>query len=106
MSYAYLVIYQGKSETPDSFLNYYLKQHLPIVWTFPKIRRVEVHRGVAGEDFFMMARLTFDTLEDLRAALQSPERQKARADMAKFPPFHGQVRRHTVEILEIPPEQP
>lgn len=104
MSYAYLVIYQGKAEAPDLFLNYYLKQHLPIVWTFPKIRRVEVDRGVAGEDFFMMARLTFDTLEDLRAALQSPEREKARADMAKFPPFHGQVRRHTVEMLEIPPE--
>ena len=105
MSYAYLVIYEGKPEDPDLFLNYYVNQHLPIVWTFPKIRRVEVNHSVAGEDFFVMARLTFDTLEDLRAALQSPERQRARADIANFPPFHGQIRRHTVEILEIPCEQ-
>ncbi|KPJ62225.1 MAG: hypothetical protein AMS15_04765 [Planctomycetes bacterium DG_23] len=101
MSYAYLVIYEGRCENPDLFLDYYVSEHLPIVWTFPKIRRVEVHRNVESKNFFMMTRLTFATLEDLRAALESPQREKAKADMAKFPAFRGEVRRHTVEILDV-----
>jgi uncharacterized protein (TIGR02118 family) len=105
MSYAYLVIYEGKCEDPGLFLNYYVNEHLPIVWTFPKIRRVEVHRGTENRAFFLMTRLTFDTLEELRAAVKSPQRKKARADMANFPPFQGQVRHHTVEILDIPKEK-
>jgi uncharacterized protein (TIGR02118 family) len=102
MSYAYLVIYEGKPDNPEEFLRYYIERHVPIVWTFPKIRRVEVERGVDGGDFFMIARLTFDSLEDLRVAIVSPERERARADMANFPPLKGVVRRQAVEILEVP----
>ena len=105
MSYAYLVIYEGKPDNAEEFLRYYIEYHLPIVWTFPKIRRVEVERGVDGGDFFMIARFTFDTLEDLNVAICSPEREKARADMANFPPFEGTIRRQAVEILEVPYEQ-
>lgn len=102
VSYAYLVIYEGRPEDPEKFQQYYTQKHVPIVWTFPKIRRVELDRGVEGGDIFMIARLTFDTLEDLLAATLSPERERARADMANFPPFKGTVRRQTVEILEVP----
>ena len=102
MSYAYLVIYEGKPDHPEEFFRYYTECHVPIVWTFPKIRCVEVERGVDGGDFFMIARLTFDSLEDLRVAIVSPERERARADMANLLPFKGAVRRQTVEILEIP----
>ena len=105
MSYAYLVIYEGKPNNPDEFLRYYIKHHVPIVWTFPKIRRVEVERGVDGGDIFMIARLTFETLEDLQTAIVSPERERARADMANFPPFKGAIRRQAVEILEVSRER-
>jgi uncharacterized protein (TIGR02118 family) len=105
MSYAYLVIYEGKPEDAGEFLRYYIEKHVPIVWTFPRIRRVEIERGVEGGDIFMIARLTFDTLEDLLTAINSPERERARADMANFPPFKGAVRRQAVEILEVPREQ-
>jgi len=101
MACAYLVIYEGKPKDPDAFMNYYMNCHLPIVWTFPRIRGIELQRGVDDGDFFMITRLVFDTLEDLRAAITSPEREKARADMANFPPFDGLVRRQAVEILEI-----
>ena len=101
MSYAYLVIYEVQPEDPEAFLQYYIEKHLPIVWTFPKIRRVEIERGVDGGDFFMIARFTFDTLEDLRIAIASRERQRARADMLNFPAYHGRVRRQAVEILEV-----
>ena len=101
MSYAFLVIYEVQPEDPEAFLRYYVERHLPIVWTFPKIRRVQIERGVDGGDFFMIARLTFDTLEDLRKAITSKERERARADMQNFPAYHGRVRRQAVEIVEV-----
>ena len=101
MSVAFLVIYEGQPEDPNEFLRYYLEKHVPIVWTFPKIRRIEIERGIDGGDFFMIARLTFDTIEDLRVAINSRERERARDDMKNFPPFEGTVRRQAVEIMDI-----
>jgi uncharacterized protein (TIGR02118 family) len=101
VSFAYLVIYEVEPENPDQFLEYYIKHHLPIVWTFPQIRRVEVERGVDGGDFFMIARFTFDTLEDLKSAIVSDARARARADMRNFPKYHGSVRHQAVEIIEV-----
>ena len=102
MSVAFLVIYEGQPEDPDAFLQYYMDEHVPMVWTFPQIRHVEIQRGVDGGDFFMITRLTFDTIEDLRVAIHSKERERARADMKNFPPFKGTVRRQAVEILDMP----
>ncbi|NIO09113.1 MAG: EthD family reductase [Deltaproteobacteria bacterium] len=102
MSAAFLVIYEGHPEDPEAFVRYYVEKHVPIVWTFPKIRRIEIDRGVDGGDFFMVTRLTFDTIEDLRVAINSRERERARADMRNFPPFEGTVRRQAVEIMDLP----
>ena len=66
MSFAYVVQYRGRCEDPDAFVDYYVNRHVPIVWTFPKVRRIEVDREIDGEEFFMSARMTFDTLDDLR----------------------------------------
>jgi uncharacterized protein (TIGR02118 family) len=102
MSVAFLVIYEGQPEDPEVFLRYYVEKHVPLVWKFPKIRRIEIDRGVDGGDFFMITRLTFDTIEDLRVAIHSKEREHARADMKKFPPFNGIVRRQAMEIMDMP----
>jgi len=102
MSAAYLVIYEGRPEDPEAFLKYYTEKHVPLVWAFPRIRRVEIERGVDGGDFFLITRLSFDSLEDLRVAIASPERQRAREDMENFPPFRGTVRRQAVDVLEFP----
>ncbi len=102
MSAAFLVIYEGQPEDPEAFVRYYVEKHVPIVWTFPKIRRIEIDQGVDGGDFFMVTRLTFDTIEDLRVAINSRERERARADMRNFPPFEGTVRRQAVEIMDLP----
>ena len=101
MSYSYLVFYEGECENPEEFLHYYIDNHLPIVWTFPCVRRVQIQRGVNGGDFFIVARFTFDTLVDLREAITSAERRRAREDMTNFPPFHGRIRYQTVEDIEI-----
>ncbi len=105
MSFAYVVQYRGRCEDPDAFVDYYVNHHVPIVWTFPKVRRIEVDREIDGEEFFMSARMTFDTLDDLRAALESPQREAAREDMANFPHFEGENPRHIVEVLDVPRER-
>jgi uncharacterized protein (TIGR02118 family) len=97
-------MYEGKPQDPEAFFRYYVEKHVPLVWAFPKIRAIEVQRGVeAGEegDFFLIARLVFDSVEDLLAAIHSGEREIARADMNNFPAFKGVVRRQIVEILEM-----
>ena len=101
---AFLVIYEGQPEDPEAFLRYYVEKHVPLVWKFPKIRRIEIERGVDGGDFFMIVRLTFDSIEDFRVAISSKERERARADMQNFPPFKGIVRRQAVEIMDMPRE--
>jgi uncharacterized protein (TIGR02118 family) len=104
MSAAFLVIYKGQPEDPEAFLRYYVEKHVPLVWKFPKIRHIEIERGVDGGEFFMITRLTFDTIEDLRVAIHSKERERARTDMKNFPPFKGTVRRQAVEIMDMPSE--
>jgi uncharacterized protein (TIGR02118 family) len=101
MSAAVLVVYDGRPEDPERFLRYYVEHHVPIVWTFPGIRAVQVERTVVG-DVFMIARFLFDSPEDARAALASPERARARADRDNFPRFDGTVRHQIVEVLDIP----
>ena len=106
---AYLVIYEGQPEDREEFLRFYIEEHIPIIWSWPKIRGVEIELGTASGDphaneagVFMIARFLFDSLEDLQAALQSEGRERARADRVNFPPFHGTVHHQAVEILEVP----
>jgi uncharacterized protein (TIGR02118 family) len=100
MSAAILVIYDGMPEDPERFYAYYRDHHVPLVWAFPRIRGVELERVVEG-DVFLIARFLFDNAADARAALQSPERERARADRANFPPFAGRVRHQIVEVEQI-----
>jgi uncharacterized protein (TIGR02118 family) len=100
MSHALLIIYDVEPDDPQAFYDYYTKTHLPIAKTFPKLRKVEVDMGVE-DGYFMLTRLIFDSLEDLKAAAVSPEREKAKADMANFPAYKGEVQRKVVEIQEF-----
>lgn len=61
-------------------------------------------RGADSADFFMIARLTFDTIEDLRAAIASKQREPARADMNNLGPFKGTVRRQAEGRQPLKPE--
>ncbi|MCA1841657.1 MAG: EthD family reductase [Actinobacteria bacterium] len=102
MSAAYLVVYEGKPEEPEEFLRYYLDVHVPIIWTWPGVERVEVQRGIDGGDFFMVARFTFPSPDALRAALESEGRERARKDRESFPPFHGTIRHQAVDVVDTP----
>lgn len=99
---AYLVLYEGRPRDPHAFLRYYVEEHVPLVWRFPAIRGVEIDLGRDEGDFFMVVRLLFDDLEDLRAAITSEARERARADMNQnFPEFEGRVRHQVVERADV-----
>jgi uncharacterized protein (TIGR02118 family) len=109
MSVAYLVIYEGEPEDRAAFLRYYTDHHLPLIWTWPKIRKAELElRAEAADawanpsDIFMIARFTFDTLADLQAALDSDARQQAKSDRERFPVFNGTRTHQAVEIIDVP----
>ena len=112
MSVAYLVIYEGQPDDPEAFLDYYLHHHLPIIWTWPRIRQIEIEVPTDGDDamanpsdIFLIARFLFDSAEELQAALQSPERLKAREDSYNFPPFTGTMRHQAVRRIDVSPNR-
>ena len=43
----------------------------------------------------------FDSIEELEAALQSPERAASYEDGLKLPPFVGEIKRQTFEVLDF-----
>lgn len=103
MKAAYLVMYRGEPEDPEAFLDYYLHRHVPLVWEFPGIRDVQLLLGRDGGEHFLITRLLFDDLEALRAAITSPQRARARADMKGFPAFRGTVHWQVVEVMDTRP---
>lgn len=100
---AYFVIYEGSAHDPDEWLRYYIEDHVPLVWRFPRIRGIDVHRGTG--DVFVMTRLLFDNVGDLEAAITSSERKAARADMNNnlLTRFDGQVRHYSTTVIDLPP---
>ena len=101
MKAAYLVIYEGNPHDPEAWVQYYLDHHLPLVWQLPGIEGIEVHLGRDTDEVFMLTRLLFDDLAQLRVAITSPERLAARRDMDDnlLPRFDGRVRHQATEIV-------
>lgn len=108
MSVSYFVRYDVTAQDREAFLAYYRTHHVPILARWPGLRRIVLHTPVEWGDAWpvqrgralLLAQLEFDSLEALHAAFGSPERAEARADMAKFPPFEGQVTHQALESAE------
>ena len=95
------VIYQGRPEDAAAFDGYYWSKHLPTVARWPKIRRITLAAGEAGEEIYQICDLHFDSMDDLQAALSSPERKISLDDTKNFPPFEGQVKRQVFELKDF-----
>jgi uncharacterized protein (TIGR02118 family) len=99
MTCAYFIYYRIRANDPAAFIQYYREQHMPLVRQFPGIRSADLHIGVDdASPFLIVVRLVFDSQEDLGAALRSPERELARADMQRFPAFEGEILRQVTLI--------
>ena len=82
-----LVVGYGTPEDPAAFDEHYTSTHVPLVHKIPNLRRFEAGKILGTPDgseapFYHLAELWFDSVEELQAAMGSPEGQAAGADVA------------------------
>lgn len=80
----------------ESFEAAFAAQHVPAITSMPGMLRVTVTRGIAGprgpSPYHLIHELYFESLESMRAALESPEGRNAGATLMA-------VARDCVEIM-------
>jgi uncharacterized protein (TIGR02118 family) len=79
----------GQPADPAAFDDYYDTTHTPLALKIPGLAGLTTGKCrslMPGQDapYYMVASLMFDTAEDLKAALKSPEMGTASADVANF----------------------
>ena len=83
-----LVLYHNPADAA-AFDNHYAQVHIPLGRKIPGVQSFTVNADAvtspAGESpYHLVAELTFNSAEELQAALASPEGQEAVADLANF----------------------
>lgn len=83
-----LALYRTPKD-PAAFDRYYFATHAPLAWKIPGLRKYDVSDGaVLGPEgpsnFYLVATLHFDSLDDIKSALGSPEGQATAADLGNF----------------------
>jgi len=83
-----LAIYKTPKNTA-AFDSYYVSTHAPLAKKVPGLRNYEVSAGPVGlpveaGNVHLVAMLTFDSADAIRAALGSPEGKATAADLANF----------------------
>ena len=84
-----LVVAYGMPADPAAFDEHYAGTHRPLAEKIPSVRRFEAGRVLGTPDgsaapFYFIAELWFDDIEQLQAAMGSPEGQAAAADVGTF----------------------
>jgi len=84
-----LVVAYGVPDDPAAFDEHYADTHRPLAEKIPSVRRFEAGRVLGTPDgsaapFYFIAELWFDDIEQLQAAMGSPEGQAAAADVGTF----------------------
>jgi uncharacterized protein (TIGR02118 family) len=108
---SYFVRYDIAVPDLAAFVERYKRVHVPLVATWPGLRRMSLHTATDWQDPFpvnkgkamLMAQLEFDSEADLRKAFASPERAAAREDFRKFMTFEGTVIHQAMKTEEVFP---
>lgn len=84
---AMLTVLYGRPSDPDAFRDYYVHQHLPLAKALPGA--IDLHYTLTvdtlvGENVFAAFHATFDTVDDIHAALASAQGKAAQEDVARF----------------------
>ena len=84
-----LVVCYGPPQDAAAFDQHYADTHVPLVHKIPHLRRFEAGKVVGTPDgsaapYYYIAELSFDSVEDLQAAMGSAEGQAAGADVETF----------------------
>lgn len=101
---SFFVRYYPPIEKEQSFIDYYVNNHPPIMTRFPRIRNILCYLPtewrddslVAASNSFLGNEVVFDNLDDLNNALASGVRHELRADYQKFPPHEGESTHHAM----------
>jgi uncharacterized protein (TIGR02118 family) len=83
-----MLVCYGTPEDPAEFDRYYREVHVPLAWTLPGLREYTVSTGeitgVGEEAPYLIASLTWDSTDEMNAALGSPDGAKVAADVENF----------------------
>jgi uncharacterized protein (TIGR02118 family) len=85
---ARLIVLYSPPDEPAAFDAHYRDVHTPIVQRYPGLREMRLTRpsGVAGRDpaFYLVAEMTFDSRDELEAALASDAGRESGMDLRNF----------------------
>jgi uncharacterized protein (TIGR02118 family) len=63
----------------------YFNEHIQLVRKFPYLRRIEISRGLGKQSpYYLMCEMYFDSVDEMRQCLQSPEAGAAVQDAGEF----------------------
>jgi uncharacterized protein (TIGR02118 family) len=88
---AKMVVIYEKPEDVATFERHYWETHIPMAKRLPGLRRYEVSYGpivspAAPSKAWLIGTLTFDSLDDIRAAFASEVGQECAADRRNYAP--------------------
>ena len=90
MTARFLALYEAPAD-PDAFDRHYRKVHIPLGRRLPGLCRYTVSRDVTavrgGAQYYLVAELEWDTMDELRAAFASPEGRATATDAARLQEF-------------------
>ena len=82
-----LALYNMPTDT-RKFDEYYFSQHIPLAKTLPGLMSYYVSEGpvaaLSGQQYHLVAQLTFKSVGDIHSALASPEGKAVADDLANF----------------------
>lgn len=84
-----LTVLYGQPEDPSAFDQHYRSSHTPLVEKIPNVRRFEAAKVVGTPDgsqpeYYMVAELWFESMEQFQNAFGGEEGQAAATDVPNF----------------------
>lgn len=83
---AVLLALYPEPENKEKFDDYYWNTHIPLVKKMPNLKSVEISKEKVEGPYYLVARLTWDSMEAMNDSLQSKEGQEASEDTKNFAP--------------------
>jgi uncharacterized protein (TIGR02118 family) len=86
MTARFLALYERPAD-PEAFDRHYDQTHLPLIRQLPGLRRCTLGRNITvlhGAQYYLIAELEWDTMDQLQAAFASPQGRATAADATRL----------------------
>ena len=86
---ARLVVLYKTPKNAEAFDKHYTSTHIPLAKKVPGLKKYDISQGPVGapagpSGIHLVATLSFDSMDALKAGMSSPEGQAAAGDLANF----------------------